>query len=40
MIPGVKYVMYSCYSARTTPGVSLYKSLTLEEKYCCSCYSR
>ena len=27
-------------SARTTPGVSLYRSLTLEEKYCCSYFSR
>ena len=26
-----KYVMYDCSSARTTPGVSLYRSLTLEE---------
>ena len=31
MIPGVNHVMYSCSSARTTPGVSLYRSLTLEE---------
>ena len=28
---GVKYVIYGCSSARTTPGVSLYRSLTLEE---------
>ena len=27
----VNYVMYDCSSARTTPGVSLYRSLTLEE---------
>ena len=27
----VNYVMYSCSSARTTPGVLLYCSLTLEE---------
>ena len=31
MIPGVNYVIYGCFSARTTPGVSLYRSLTLEE---------
>ena len=31
MIPGVNYLMYGCSSERTTPGVSLYRSLTLEE---------
>ena len=31
MIPGVNHVIYGCFSARTTPGVSLYWSLTLEE---------
>ena len=31
MMPGVNYLMYDCSSARTTPGVSLYRSLTLEE---------
>ena len=31
MISGVNYVIYGCSSARTTPGVSLYRSLTLEE---------
>ena len=31
MIPGVNYVIYGCSSARTTPRVSLYRSLTLEE---------
>ena len=31
MMPGVNYVIYGCSSARTTPGVSLYQSLTLEE---------
>ena len=31
MMPGVNYVKYGCSSARTTPGVSLYRSLTLEE---------
>ena len=31
MMPGVNYVMYGCSSARTTPGVSLYWSLTLEK---------
>ena len=29
-MPGVNYVIYGCSSARTTPGVSLYRSLTLE----------
>ena len=29
-MPGVKYVIYGCSSARTIPGVSLYQSLTLE----------
>ena len=29
MIPGVNYVIYECSSARLTPGVSLYRSLTL-----------
>ena len=31
MMPGVNYLMYGCSSARTTPPVSLYRSLTLEE---------
>ena len=31
MMPVVNYVIYDCSSARTTPGVSLYQSLTLEE---------
>ena len=31
MMPGVNYVIYGCSSARTTPGVSLYWSFTLEE---------
>ena len=31
MMPGVNYLMYGCSSARATPGVSLYRSLTLEE---------
>ena len=31
MMPGVNYVIYGCSSVRTTPGVSLYWSLTLEE---------
>ena len=30
-MPGVNYVTYGCSSARLTPGVSLYQSLTLEE---------
>ena len=32
MMPGVNYVIYGCSSARTTPGVSLYRRLTLEAK--------
>ena len=28
---GVNYVIYGCSSVRTTPGVSLYRRLTLEE---------
>ena len=31
MMPGVNYVIYGGSSARTTPGVSLYWSLSLEE---------
>ena len=31
MMPGVNFVIYGCSSARTTPGISLYRSLTLEE---------
>ena len=31
MMLGVNYVVYGCSSARTTAGVSLYRSLTLEE---------
>ena len=31
MMPCVNYVIYGCSSTRTTPGVSLYWSLTLEE---------
>ena len=31
MMPGVNYVIYGCSSARTTPGISLYRNLTLEE---------
>ena len=31
MMPGVNYVIFGCSSARTTPVVSLYRSLTLEE---------
>ena len=30
MMPSIKYVIYGCSSARTTPDVSLYQSLTLE----------
>ena len=31
MMLGVNYVIFGCSSARTTPGVSLYQSLTLEK---------
>ena len=31
MMPGVNYVIYGCSLPRTTPGVSLYQSVTLEE---------
>ena len=31
MMPGANYVIYCSFFARTTPGVSLYWSLTLEE---------
>ena len=31
MLPDVNFVIYGCSSARATPGVSLYCSLTLEE---------
>ena len=31
MMPGVNYAICGCSSARTTPGESLYQSLTLEE---------
>ena len=31
MMSGVNYAIYGCSSARTTPGVSLYQSLTLTE---------
>ena len=31
MIPGINYVINGYSSARTSPGMSLYRSLTLEE---------
>ena len=31
MMPCVNYVIYGCSSARTTPGVSLHCSFTMEE---------
>ena len=31
MMPGVNYLIYGCSSPRTIPGVSLYRSLTLEQ---------
>ena len=30
-MPGGIFVIYGCFFGRTTPGVSLYRSLTLEE---------
>ena len=30
-MPGVNYVIYGCSSARLTPGVSPYRSLTMEK---------
>ena len=33
MVPGVSFVKYGCSSARATPAVSLYRSLTLEENF-------
>ena len=39
MMPSLVYVIYGCSSPRTTPGVSLYRGLTVEEKYCCVYYS-
>ena len=32
MMPDVNYVIYGCSSARTAPGVSLYRRLKLEAK--------
>ena len=29
------YIIHGCSSAIKTPGVSLYWSLAMEEKYCC-----
>ena len=29
MMPGVNYVIYGCSSARTTPGISIYRSLAI-----------
>ena len=31
MIHGLSYVIYGCSSTRATPGVPLYRSVTLEE---------
>ena len=31
MMAGVNYVKYGCSSARTTPAVSIYRSVTLEK---------
>ena len=31
MMPGINYVIYGWFSARTTPGASLYRRLTLKE---------
>ena len=30
-MPGANYVIYYCSTARTIPGLSLYRSLTMEE---------
>ena len=40
MMPGVNFAMHGCSSARTTRGVSLYWSLTLEENIIAVVYSR
>ena len=37
---GVNYVIYGCSFARTTPGESLYRIITLEENHCWSYYLR
>ena len=39
-MPGVYCVIYGCFSARTTPGVSLYRSFNTRGKHCCSYYLR
>ena len=39
MMPGSSYVIYGCFSARTTLRVSLYWIFT-GKKYYCSYYSR
>ena len=31
MVPGENYVIYGCFSLRAIPGVSLSRSLTLQE---------
>ena len=31
MMPGVNYIIYGCPSARPYPGLSLYRSLAMEE---------
>ena len=31
MMPGVNCLIYGCFSVKATPGISLYRSLTLEE---------
>ena len=31
MMLGINYIIYGCSSAKTTPGVSLYRSSTFEE---------
>ena len=37
-MPGKNYAINGCSSLRTTPGAG--GTTTLEEKHCCSCYSR
>ena len=40
ILPDVNYGIYGWSSSKTTQGVSLYRKLTMEEKNCCSYYTR
>ena len=40
IMPDVNYIIYGCSSSRTTSRVITNRSFTLEEKHCCSYYSR